>query len=269
MTTRKGGNTQLSEHDESALVERSAFLFEAGDYPDKGISVSEEDLEKMAARFGQPCPIQMEHQPGPLRFGWLVRVWREGRRLLGRLVFSSAAWRLVEQSGAGAVSLGLDRDTLDIREVSLVRNPRVAGARVFSDGDGLVQMDAREFLPIPAAEDAVARMSRELSGERARAEVDDLVRQGRVAPAARQAALDILASEGLPVVGFADGKAETAAEAFRRFLQMQPPVVLFGEMAAAGSGQDAAEAPDALLQALGITRDDLKRVSGADGKEKA
>src|SRR5690606_37678542 len=55
------------------------------------------------------------------------------RALFGRLAFTQAAWDLLKESGAKALSLGLDRETLAIREVSLVRFPRIASARVFSD----------------------------------------------------------------------------------------------------------------------------------------
>ena len=77
-------------------VRRVAKLFEAGDYPDKGISVGPDELNRMVKSFRGPVPVQMEHTPGPVCFGWLVEVWRRGRSLLGRLAFSPSAMEPAE-----------------------------------------------------------------------------------------------------------------------------------------------------------------------------
>ncbi len=134
MTAGAGTSGEAAEARGSpATVERTARLFEAGRYPDRRLDIGPGELDAIAGAFSSPAPVLVEHLDGPLRLGWLTRVWREGTALFGRLVFSRAAWELMRECGARALSLGLERDSLRIREVSLVSRPRVAGARVFSE----------------------------------------------------------------------------------------------------------------------------------------
>lgn len=235
----------------SGIVEREARLFEAGDYPDKGLSVTEDDLERMARGFSAPVPIHLEHRPGPLRFGWLVKVWRDGGALFGKLAFTGAAWELLKESGAKALSLGLNRSGLAIEEVSIVGQPRVAGARVFSAPEVQIPFELAD----EAAESGeVAAMRRSLAVRDAKDQVRAFARQGKIAPGAESAAL-VLLTGGDRLIEFADGGSLSIAEAFARFLDAQPPVVIFGETAPAGTssgGQFGAD-EQRVFEMLGVT----------------
>jgi hypothetical protein len=113
-------------------VVKQSKLFEAGHYPDKGVTVSESDLDRMVSRFS-PVPIKVEHMDTPFdgALGTVSKIWRKGIELFGDLAFNPHAWALAEAAGAKLLSIGLKRDLSGLSEVSLVRIPRVADARVF------------------------------------------------------------------------------------------------------------------------------------------
>ncbi|MBE3040409.1 MAG: hypothetical protein IMZ62_16560, partial [Chloroflexi bacterium] len=134
-------------------VERDAKLFEAGDYPDKELNVTEDDLDTMVANHTE-SPIRIEHSDTPFdgALGVLKGVYRKGKELFGKLAFTDAAWGLIKETGQRALSLGVKRDKSGIAEVSLVKEPRIADAQVFSDGvvGFTASMDTAE--PVAASE---------------------------------------------------------------------------------------------------------------------
>ncbi|HMS55967.1 MAG TPA: hypothetical protein PKA27_11260 [Fimbriimonadaceae bacterium] len=113
-------------------VERRAKLFEAGEYPDKGLSISVEQVASLAATFDLPVPILIEHAKSPLELGYLTKVEAVGSELFGVIALTPEANTLLEKSGARSLSVGLTADASAIQEVSLVRHPRVPSARLFS-----------------------------------------------------------------------------------------------------------------------------------------
>lgn len=113
-------------------VDREAKLFEAGEYPDKGVTVTEADLDKMAANFDLPVPVLIEHSTSPLDLGYLTDIWASGSELFGRVALTAEADQIIRKSGASKLSVGLSPDLDEIREVSLVQRPRVASAQLFS-----------------------------------------------------------------------------------------------------------------------------------------
>ncbi|MBC8064507.1 MAG: hypothetical protein H7Y17_06740 [Chlorobia bacterium] len=118
---------------DSQWIERRAKLFESGDYPDKGVTITQRDLERMAANFDLPVPVWIEHAESPLELGYLTEVAVEDGELFGLLALTQEANALIERSGAKSLSIGLSADLAQIREVSLVRFPRVASAQLFND----------------------------------------------------------------------------------------------------------------------------------------
>jgi len=116
-------------------VTRQARLFEAGEYPDKDITVTEDDLEAIASRGGE-IPLKVEH--GDTVFdgvlGTCGNLVRKGKELWGSLSFTDAAWNLLQTTKHRGLSCGILRDKSGIAEVSLVREPRIASAQVFSEG---------------------------------------------------------------------------------------------------------------------------------------
>jgi len=118
-------------------VQREAKLFEAGDYPDKGVSISESDLDTIVANHvPDACPIKIEHENTPFDgvLGSLTSIYRRGKELFGSLSFTDAAWQLLQTTKHRGLSCGIRPDKSGIAEVSLVRQPRIASAQVFSEG---------------------------------------------------------------------------------------------------------------------------------------
>lgn len=132
------GAAQLSTSGGKVL--RPATLFEAGDYPDKGLNVTPEQLDALVTHFyatGARRPVKIEHQDSPLDpFGEVVGLVVYGNQLHGLLEFEASADSLLRSRGAKGLSVGLLRgDPLDLEEVSLVLSPRVATAGFFSTDD--------------------------------------------------------------------------------------------------------------------------------------
>jgi len=120
-----------------ANIEKTAKLFETGEYKDKGIKVTEADLDNIISGF-KAIPIKIEHQDTPFdgALGMLKSIWRAGKDLMGSISFTPEAWTLMEQVGAAAkkLSVSIKKDLTALTEVSLVSNPRIAGAAVFNAG---------------------------------------------------------------------------------------------------------------------------------------
>ena len=63
--------------------ERPAKLLEAGEYPDKDLTLTEADLDGIVARFASGVPVKVEHVDSPLDpLGQVKRLWRDGAALL-------------------------------------------------------------------------------------------------------------------------------------------------------------------------------------------
>lgn len=133
------------DFDDPSWVHRKAKLFESGDFPDKGVTISPEQLVELAANFKAPAPVLIEHASNPLELGFLVEVQVEGNELFGTLALSQEANALIEKSGARGLSIGLSPDITEIEEVSLVRNPRVSDARLFSYPNAILDQEQPEF----------------------------------------------------------------------------------------------------------------------------
>ena len=226
--------------EEERRTERAARLLEAGDYPDKGLHLTEDDLDAIVARFSEGVPVKVEHVDSPLDpLGHVKRVWREGSALLGTLAFPDDLAAFLRRRGAAKLSVGLQRDPLLLREVSLVLKPRIAGA---------VLMRASTPTPGPCLDPApllrgaasgrgaseVVRLKAELTRRDVETQIAAFKAQGRLVPASEPAARALLAAGAEAVVTLSEGGGEggePVALVFRRFLEAQPPVVSFGEAA--------------------------------------
>lgn len=116
-------------------VIRPARLLRTGEYPDKQLVITEDDLEAYAAEnSGGGIPLKVEHTDtifdGVL--GVVKRVWREGQELLGELEIPKALWELVKSLPSRGLSCGLLKNPHKILEVSLVRAPRVPDAAMLA-----------------------------------------------------------------------------------------------------------------------------------------
>ncbi|MGQ9488045.1 MAG: hypothetical protein ACUVTY_02260 [Armatimonadota bacterium] len=219
-------------------VEREAKLFEAGSYPDKGLEVSEEQLQMMVESFTAPVPVMVEHLPDGWQIGVLKQLWRRGKELFGRLAILPEAEALLKRLGIRGISVAVTPDVKRIVEVSVTATPRVADARLMS---AQAVSFCGEILWT-----GVSKMEQEMEALRQRAEAAEFAlrerqveealqrwqRQGKLTPAVREMAKTLLL-KGTHTVQFRDADI-SVAEIFARFVEALPPVVHFGERAPVG-----------------------------------
>jgi hypothetical protein len=201
-------------------IERHAKLFEAGEYPDKGISISPEDLSRLQSNFTSEVPILIEHATSPLEIGFLTSVRAEGSELFGTVQLSPEANALIEKSNAKALSVGLSVDLTAIEEVSLVREPRVASARIFSGQLSQEDWHAK-FL-------ALEQSQREESVNR---QLRSWIEQGKLLPAQSEFAKALLLIPHRVTFG---GNTVAVSEIVTQFVNASLPPVMFGELAPVG-----------------------------------
>ena len=214
----------LTFSDEEMSSERTARLLEVGEYPDKGLTLTEGDLDGLVARFSAGLPVKVEHTDSPLDpLGTVQRVWREGGVLFGMLASPSDLGAFLRRRGAAKLSVGLHRDPLRLAEVSLVLKPRVAAATLMSESD------PREL--------EIKKLRGQLRAQAVEAQIGVLKAAGRVVPATEALARALLSVPGEAMVTLSAGP-EAVAEVFHRFLMAQPPVVTFGETVGAGKEAD-------------------------------
>lgn len=233
------------------MIEREAKLFEAGSYPDRGVEITEEDLDLMAANTAD-APVRIEHTATPFdgALGVLKAVYRKGKELFGRLCFTSAAWELIKSANAKRLSVAIRKDKSAIAEVSLVREPRVADAAVFS-GEEVVRFEACEL----AAAEPEPPKQPAFDFSAVNAVIDDLKRTGKLVPASEEFARAILMAGDENVITFG-GEPVPVSQMFRRFLEAQPKVIEFAELATA-TGGDPAE-PEVFAK-LGVTSKQVEK----------
>ena len=125
--------------DSGAFVERDCLLFEAGDYPERAVTITPDDLRAIAENSPGAIPVKVEHlsrSPFDGALGTVGRLRAVGGRLWGTLRQPADAWRFVQRAGAKALSIALDTTAWRIAEVSFVCQPRVASAQVFHLTEG-------------------------------------------------------------------------------------------------------------------------------------
>lgn len=113
----------------------NSLLFEAGDYPDKGFSLSPEELCVAAESFADPVALDLEHVPTVLdgNLGELreVRPSEDGQKLFGTVAIPK--WLDdVLPPGKRKVSCTWDRETKTLSGLALVTRPRIADAALMS-----------------------------------------------------------------------------------------------------------------------------------------
>lgn len=238
-------------------IEREAKLFEAGSYPDRGVEITEEDLDRIVQNTTE-APIRIEHIATPFdgALGVVKSVYRKGKELFGRLRFTRAAWELVKAANARRLSVALRTDKSAIVEVSLVREPRVADATVFAGSELSIPAQSELALEEPfSANSEAERLRREMRRKDAEIEIDRFKREGKLAPAAELFARAILESDDANAITFG-GEAMPVRRLFLWFLESQPKVIEFSELAEAGD--IAGEEPEVFAK-LGITTSQVER----------
>jgi len=296
-------------------VEKDAKIFEAGEYPDKEITVTEADLDGIIESFTE-VPVKVEHTDSPLDpLGTVKRIWRRGKDLFARLAFPSDLAGFLERRGIKKLSVALHKDPLRLAEVSLVLSPRVPSAAMFGqtgehgNAEGKEEAERRQEnvtalvrIDDPSsehsAESADLREIRVLSNPQSEirnpqcgevvicemadqdkdarirelqfalrakdveAKLGELKAQGKVVPAAEAYAREILL-QGDGKVTFGEGEA-TVAQLFECFLDAQPKVITFGELAPSviGSASPLTAEEEELMAKLGVTREQMQKYEG-------
>lgn len=234
------------------MIEREAKLFEAGSYPDRGVEITEEDLDLMAANTAD-APVRIEHTATPFdgALGVLKAVYRKGKELFGKLCFTTAAWEMIKSADARRLSVAIRKDKSAIAEVSLVREPRVTDAAVFS-AEEVVRVDTCE---LPAGDPPVIPPERAAGNAEVDSTISVLKRAGKLVPASEEFARAILTAGDGNLITFA-GEPVAVCEVFRRFLDAQPKVIEFSELATA---QTADPAEPELFAKLGVTSSQVEK----------
>lgn len=250
-------------------IEREAKLFEAGSYPDRGIEITEEDLDVIVANTAE-APVRIEHTATPFdgALGVLRSVYRKGKELFGRLAFTRAAWELIQAANARRLSVAIRKDKSAIAEVSLVREPRIADAAVFGETES-VRLEEVEFAldlsPAPSdaegetahsspATEELTELRRQLAERDADAAVEEFKRAGKIVPASEAIAHALLRCGDDMVVTFGD-RPTPISRLFRCFLDSQPRVIEFAELATVGGGPEEPE----VFTKLGVTSAQVER----------
>jgi hypothetical protein len=227
-------------------IEREAKLFEAGAYPDKGLEVSEEQLQTLVDSFTPPVPLVVEHFAQGWQIGHLKALWRRGKELFGRLALLPEAEALLKRLGIRGISVAVTPDVKRIVEVSVTASPRVADARLLSastiafSGEILLT----EVTALEQEMEALRQRAQTAEFALREREVEETLqrwlRAGKLTPAVREMAKTLLL-QGTQVVAFAGGNV-SVAEVFFRFVEALPPVVRFGETAPAGEEEQSLSA---------------------------
>ena len=135
--------------DSEMSAERDALLLECGTYPDKGLTVTEDDLDAIVGRFSADgAPVKVEHMDTPLDpLGRVQKIWRDGSVLMAKLLFPPDMASFLRRRGVQKLSVGLSREavglgsSLSLAEVSLVLKPRVLAAAMFGDPTPVASAD--------------------------------------------------------------------------------------------------------------------------------
>src|SRR5258706_16224715 len=96
------GENLLGFREDGGFVERDCLLFEAGEYPDRGVSISADDLREIAANTADEIPVRIEHlheSPFDGALGVVTRIRAVGSQLWGALRQPGEGWGVAGEGG--------------------------------------------------------------------------------------------------------------------------------------------------------------------------
>lgn len=179
---------------------KTAKIFQGGDYPDKGINVTEDHLDAYIKNF-TPCQIKIEHSTSIFDniLGTVKEIYRHGLELFGKIDFTKEAWALIEKSGKKSLSVSINPNLNKIEEVSLVTDPRVKDARIFSFSQDL-QLEENN-MDYKDKYDSLLEDYKKLKDQMDYYEADKIVEkyfsQGKILPANKDLARELLKCDNM------------------------------------------------------------------------
>ena len=173
-------------------------LFEAGEYKDRGVTITPGDLETVVSRFhtgNATVAVRTEHEGSPLDpLGEVVGVYHKAGKLYGAIVFSAGIEQHIKARDAGKFSVGFkvhEDGGFVLDHVAVTATPRVPGTG---------------FLNPAQVGETLAKFSQE----------------GKLTPAMLPAATRLLSAPG--EVHFSDGSTGSVAADVVALLQALPVV---------------------------------------------
>jgi len=206
-------------------IERRAKLFEAGEFPERDLTVTPEHLQALARGFADPVPVLIEHASSPLELGFLTSVAAEGDELFGSISLTKEADALIRQSGASALSIGLTANLDQILEVSLVENPRIESAQLF---EGSIRFCGSLQPPEIDWQLRFQKLQRQMELQQAQSQVNRLIAEGRLLPSQKEHAVALLCHRESVHFG---GSMKPVGEILLSLLELQPNPARFREHA--------------------------------------
>lgn len=208
--------------------------------------IRERDLQEIAESYDpelSPAPCVIGHpQLDAPAYGWVDRLYVEGGILKASLRDTVQEFADMVKAGRYrriSISLFLPKNSNNpkpegfyLRHVGFLgaASPAVPGLKPVSfAGTTADSMDFTQDKPAedPALVEELAQLRRKVR----EAEVEGLIREGRVLPVFKDEVVSFAASlDDRESVSFADGKAETRANWFMSYLARQPAVVSFGSL---------------------------------------
>lgn len=214
-------------------IDRQAKLFEAGDYPDKHLSVTDSDIARLVQNFDIPIPVLIEHSDSPLELGFVTELRQQGKELYGTITLTQQADSLMIKSGASSLSIGLESDLSRIREVSVVRNPRVPSAQIFH----LSPVFSAHFTDFDYAA-ACNQEQQRLAFNQAEITANQWINEGKLTPASKSLLKALLACQA--TVNFNQETISVGA-LVARLKEFLPSQNIFAELAPVHTPQAAIE----------------------------
>lgn len=146
---RLNGSSPLKLTDNEYVV-RTGKIFEAGEYPDKELTVTEEELAQLAEDFRGMVPQNIEHEESVFdgKLGWLVSVYAKGKELFGSSLIPR--WLdtvLGEDDMPVSVELKTVNDRLSLEGLALTVSPRVSDAQLLAAYSTFKNEFSRNYKP--------------------------------------------------------------------------------------------------------------------------
>lgn len=140
-------------------VMRFGLLFKSGDYPDKGYSMTPDELRAAVEQF-TPVSVDLEHTPtvlsGKLGRVESVALSADGTSLMGTVALPDWLDGLIAD-GQRKVSCTWDRATKTLSGLALVLNPRIEEAAIFAGFSAATVEAAPGSVTTPPADFAAPR----------------------------------------------------------------------------------------------------------------